>query len=54
MPIVISRTGEMAPVTTGAAAERRNEAWAQIVQTWAEKNPELLKPESEAEQRDAQ
>lgn len=43
MPIVISRKGDLLPVATAAPPERRNAAWAQIVQTWAEKNEEQFR-----------
>lgn len=54
MPIVIAREGTVEPVVTGIPPERRQAAWARIVQAWAEKHPELLKPEDEAEQRGAE
>lgn len=50
MPIVIAREGTVEPVVTGIPPERRQAAWARIVQAWAEKHPELLKPQGEAEQ----
>ena len=54
MPIVIARDGPVVPVVTGISPEGRQAAWARIVQTWAEKHPELLKPEAETEQGDAE
>ena len=40
MAIVIARTGDLLPVSTGADPDRKASVWAQIVQTWAEKNQE--------------
>lgn len=52
MPIVIAREGPVEPVSTGIPPERRNAAWAHIVQAWAEKHPELLAPETKLEQKE--
>lgn len=54
MPVVIAREGTVEPVVTGIPPERRQAAWARIVQAWAEKHPELLQdPQGEAKQGDA-
>lgn len=43
MPIVIARDGPVQPVVTGITPERRAAAWACIVQTWADRNPDRLR-----------
>lgn len=40
MAIVIARTGDLLPVSSGADPDRKASAWALIVQAWAESNPE--------------
>lgn len=42
MPIVIARNGPVEPVVTGIKPEQRQAAWAHIVRTWADRNPDRL------------
>lgn len=42
MPIVIARTGELEPVTTGLQPENNSKAWACIIRAWAEQHTDLL------------
>lgn len=40
MPIVVARTGDIAPKTTPIPQEQREALWAAIVKNWTEKHPE--------------
>lgn len=42
MPIVIARTGELEPVTTGLQPGNNRKAWACIIRAWADKHTDLL------------
>lgn len=43
MPIVIARTGEIAPVPSCLTQEQRNNLWTILVGKWAETNPETFR-----------
>lgn len=49
MPIVISRTGDLNPQYAPLTPEQREQAWAYIVRTWADKNAESFRKMLEAD-----
>lgn len=43
MPITISRTGDIHPITSPLTQEQKDAAWEAIIRTWAKKHPDQIK-----------